>query len=100
MQTLPLGTEPTVVNRIPLDVDKSMVGLDRSEIADHLREIGIPEKQIKMRTTQIWHWIYYRGVKSFDDMQNVTKDMRVKLAEYSSWIRPGQSTSAKKSNGE
>lgn len=88
MKTLPLGTEPKVVARIALDVDKTMVGLDRSEIADRLREIGIPEKQIKMRSTQIWHWIYYQGVKSFDEMKNVSKDAREKLAENFTIGRP------------
>ena len=88
MQTLPLGTEPTVVSRPTLDADRTMVGLNRAEIGDRLRQIGIPEKQIKMRTTQVWHWIYYRGVKSFDEMLNVSKDARQKLAENFTIGRP------------
>ncbi len=88
MQTLPLGTEPTVVSRPTLDVDRTMVGLDRAEISARLRDVGIPEKQLKMRTSQVWHWLYYRGVKSFDNMLNVSKDMREKLAEYFTIGRP------------
>lgn len=88
MQTLPLGTEPAVVSRPTSDVDWTMVGLDRAEISMRLRHIGIPEKQIKMRTTQVWHWLYYRGVKSFDQMLNVSKDMRGKLAEHFTIGRP------------
>jgi len=88
MRTLPLGTEPTVVSRPALDVEKTMVGLDRAEIMDRLRAIGIPEKQVKMRASQVWHWIYYQGVKSFDEMLNVSKDVRQKLADNFTIGRP------------
>ncbi len=88
MRTLPLGTEPTVVNRPALDVEKTMVGLERSEIMDRLRRIGIPEKQIKMRVSQVWHWMYYRGVKNFDEMLNVSRDMREKLEDNFTIGRP------------
>jgi len=88
MRTLPLGTEPVVVNRPTLDVEKTMVGLDRSEIMDRLRRIGIPEKQITMRVSQVWHWMYYRGVKSFDEMLNVSRDMREKLEDNFTIGRP------------
>lgn len=88
MRTLPLGTEPTVVNRPTLDVEKTLVGLNRTEIGDRLRDIGIPEKQIKMRTTQVWHWIYHQGVKNFDEMLNVSKDVRQKLADNYTIGRP------------
>ncbi len=88
MQTLPLGTEPTVINRPKFDVDRCMVGLDRDQIGDRLRKINIPEKQIKMRVSQVWHWIYYQGVKSFDEMLNVSKDIRQKLSENFTVGRP------------
>ncbi len=88
MQALPLGTEPLVAARPSLDVEKTMVGLDREEIAARLRKIGIAEKQIKMRTSQVWHWIYYQGVKNFDEMVNVSKDMRRKLSDNFTIGRP------------
>ena len=81
MKILPLGTEPKVIPRPVAGMDRTMVGLDRGEIGDCLRLVGIPEKQIRMRTSQVWHWIYYRGVKSFDEMVNVSKDIRRALAE-------------------
>jgi 23S rRNA (adenine2503-C2)-methyltransferase len=33
-----------------------------------------------MRVAQLWSWIYVRGVTSFDDMTDVGKDLRAKLA--------------------
>ncbi|MCF8474219.1 MAG: 23S rRNA (adenine(2503)-C(2))-methyltransferase RlmN [Emcibacter sp.] len=88
MQTLPFGTEPIVVNRPTIGAGRSLVGLSRTEIGERLLEIGIPEKQIKMRTNQVWHWIYYQGVKTFDDMLNVSKDIRQKLADNFTIGRP------------
>jgi 23S rRNA (adenine2503-C2)-methyltransferase len=34
-----------------------------------------------MRVGQLWSWIYVRGVTSFDDMTDVSKDLRRQLAE-------------------
>ena len=44
----------------------SLIGLSRAEIADRLGEIGIAPAQRKMRTQQLWHWMYVRGAKDFD----------------------------------
>lgn len=88
MKTLPLGTEAVVSPRPEFVENNSLVGLSREEIGERLRTIGIPERQIKMRTSQIWHWIYYRGVTKFEDMSNVTKAMRDKLSEHFEIGRP------------
>ena len=44
--------------------------------------------QRKMRVQQLWHWIYFRGAKSFDEMTSVSKDTRAKLAEHFTVDRP------------
>ncbi len=88
MKTLPLGLEPVVAPRHKFDEDRSLIGLSHSEVADKLKEIGIPEKQCRMRAQQIWHWIYFRGAKSFDEMSNISKDMRAKLNEHFDVGRP------------
>src|SRR5665647_2398325 len=41
-----------------------------------------------MRVGQLWHWIYFHGVSSFDAMLNVSKTMRAQLAEHYSLTRP------------
>ena len=43
-------------------IKPSLIGMSREEIGDALREAGIAEKQIKMRVSQIWHWLYVRGI--------------------------------------
>lgn len=62
----------------------SLAGLDRARLGAALGAAGVPPKQIKMRVSQLWSWIYVRGVTSFDDMTDVSKDLRAKLsAAYS-----------------
>ena len=35
----------------------SVVGLSREALAAALGEIGVPERQRRMRVQQIWHWL-------------------------------------------
>jgi len=66
----------------------SLIGMNREKMAEVLREAGIPEKQLKMRVSQIWHWLYIRGVSDFADMKNLSKDFRAMLAETFDIARP------------
>ena len=66
----------------------SLIGLSRAEIADRLGEIGIAPAQRKMRTQQLWHWMYFRGAKSFAEMTSVSKDMRAELEQHFTVDRP------------
>ena len=66
----------------------SLVGLSRAELSERLGEIGVPEKQRKMRAQQLWHWMYVRGAQTFADMTNVSKDMRAELEQHFTVDRP------------
>jgi 23S rRNA (adenine2503-C2)-methyltransferase len=66
----------------------SLVGLTRAQLADALGEVGVPEAQRKMRVQQLWHWIYFRGLTSFDAMSSVGKELRSALAERFTLDRP------------
>lgn len=66
----------------------SLIGLSREAMANALREKGIAEKQLKMRVSQIWHWLYIRGISDFADMKNLSKDFRTMLAENFDIARP------------
>src|SRR5882762_1848344 len=81
------------LEKVPLETyvppaKPSLIGLSRAEIADRLGEIGIAPAQRKMRTQQLWHWIYFRGAKSFDEMTNVSKEMRGELEKHFTVDRP------------
>ncbi len=59
----------------------------------HLTKVELEEELIKLgqkpfRAKQIWNWIYARGVKSFDEMSNISKEVREILAQNFSLARP------------
>ena len=73
----------------PFSVSKpSLLGLTRAGLAEALRAIGTPEREIRMRVAQLWHWIYFQGARDFDAMLNVSKVMRQKLGEHYSLAQP------------
>jgi 23S rRNA (adenine2503-C2)-methyltransferase len=41
-----------------------------------------------MRVQQLWHWIYVRGAQSFDEMTNVSKELRARLDAHYTLARP------------
>ncbi|MFZ0065285.1 MAG: 23S rRNA (adenine(2503)-C(2))-methyltransferase RlmN [Pseudolabrys sp.] len=66
----------------------SLIGLTRAQLADALGSIGVAEAQRKMRVQQLWHWIYFRGFTSFDEMTSVSKELRAALADRFTLARP------------
>lgn len=70
----------TIPRKLP-EGPVNLVGLTRAQLRDALIEAGTPEKQAKMRTGQIWQWIYQKGVRDFAEMTNLAKDYRAFLAD-------------------
>src|SRR5688572_16686735 len=66
----------------------SLIGLTRDQLKDSLAAIGVPERELKMRVAQLWHWIYFRGAREFSEMTNVGKELRAKLAAAYTLARP------------
>ncbi|MEO1206876.1 MAG: 23S rRNA (adenine(2503)-C(2))-methyltransferase RlmN [Pseudomonadota bacterium] len=62
-------------------VRPSLAGFDRTALSSALSALGVPDRQIRMRTAQLWTWIYARGATSFDEMTDVSKDLRAELAK-------------------
>ncbi len=58
------------------DRKPSLAGAGRRRLTEALLSIGVPEKQVRMRVSQLWRWIYVMGVTSFDAMTDVSKDLR------------------------
>jgi 23S rRNA (adenine2503-C2)-methyltransferase len=92
IEIAPTSTAP-FVEKIPLEryvpPDKpSLVGLTRAQLGTLLGAVGVPEAQRKMRVQQLWHWIYFRGLTSFDDMTSVSKELRAELAQRFTLDRP------------
>ena len=66
----------------------TLAGLDRDRLRAALAAAGVPEKQLRMRVNQLCSWIYVRGVTSFDDMSDVSKDLRARLSDRYTLARP------------
>ncbi|URQ74659.1 MAG: 23S rRNA (adenine(2503)-C(2))-methyltransferase RlmN [Candidatus Ochrobactrum gambitense] len=74
--------------RANLEAKPSLIGMSREEMAQALIKAGVPERQVKMRISQLWHWLYVRGVSDFADMRNISKDLRAMLAQHFTIARP------------
>jgi 23S rRNA (adenine2503-C2)-methyltransferase len=59
----------------------SLVGRTRTGLSEALAEIGVPEKERRMRVGQLWNWIYHYGVRDFSAMTTIGKGLRAALAE-------------------
>jgi 23S rRNA (adenine2503-C2)-methyltransferase len=68
----------------PKDTRINLVGLSREELEAVMGDLGHP----KFRARQIWHWMYHRGAKSFDEMTTLAKAMRPELAKSCVITRP------------
>ncbi len=66
----------------------SLAGLTRDRLKLALAAAGVPEKQLRMRVGQLWSWIYVRGVTRFEDMTDVSKDLRGRLEDLYTLDRP------------
>ena len=63
---------------------KNIIGLSREEIGDRFLGLGLQ----KFRSRQVWHWLYHKGVKSFDEMTTLSKKVRAQLGQTFSIKRP------------
>ena len=78
---------PAAVIR-PCSAKPSLAGMTRTELTLALLTVGIPEREVRMRVAQLWHWIYFQGVTSFDAMLNIGKPLRALLTERYTLERP------------
>ncbi|MCE2482336.1 MAG: 23S rRNA (adenine(2503)-C(2))-methyltransferase RlmN [Alphaproteobacteria bacterium] len=58
-----------------------LVGLSRAELTHLLAGLGETERAAAMRARQLWHWIYHRGARAFDEMTSLPASLRARLAE-------------------
>ena len=85
-------TATTLIDRRPASIEsppgRSFIGLSRPALTERLAELGVPERQRRMRVSQLWSWIYVRGAADFESMTDIAKELRGKLAERFTLARP------------
>jgi len=62
--------------------------MTRAELNAALQNAGVPAAQVKMRSAQLWNWIYARGAQDFDTLTNIAKSLRSDLSAQYSLERP------------
>ncbi len=69
------GITPRADGRIDL------IGLARARIGELFVEAGLDAKAARLRSRQVYHWLYHRGVTEFAAMTDIAKPMRPWLAQ-------------------
>ena len=77
----------------------ALIGLDRAGMADALLDAGERADKVKMRASQLYHWIYHRGAKEFDEMTSISKAWRADLADRFVIGRPDVSNYQQSTDG-
>ena len=67
---------------------ENLIGASQQQLNDVLTSIGVPEKQLALRTKQIFHWIYIRGATQFSQMASIGKDLQNALEKNFTLDRP------------
>ena len=71
----------TLPRKLP-DGPINLIGLTRDAMREALIATGTPEKQARMRVSQIWQWLYVWGARDFEAMTNLAKGYRADLARH------------------
>ena len=58
-----------------------LLGLNKAQIRSVLGEAGLDVKQARLRSKQLFHWLYHRGETDFERMTDLAKPMRGWMAE-------------------
>ena len=79
MSLAPMTSAPL---KARLERREPLLGLDRAGLGERLGQLGVPERQSRMRVGQLWNWLYVRGATDFAAMTNIAKEFRGELAEH------------------
>jgi 23S rRNA (adenine2503-C2)-methyltransferase len=66
----------------------TLVGLSPAELGQAFAALDVPSRAQRMRSSQVWNWLYARGATDFDQMTTLSKELRATLAESYSLARP------------
>ena len=84
LMTIPGQIDPVPVARdiTPREDGRvDLIGLPRPRIKELFEEAGLDPRQAKLRSKQVFHWLYHRGVTDFEAMTDIAKTMRPWLSE-------------------
>jgi 23S rRNA (adenine2503-C2)-methyltransferase len=91
-----------LADRIPppqADRRQTLIGQSREGLAARLEQLGVPERQSRMRVGQLWNWLYVQGATDFARMTNIAKEFRTELDSSFNLARPEIVTEQVSSDG-
>src|SRR4029078_1655846 len=70
------------------DGKAELVGLSKDAIRSAFEAAGLEPRQAKLRSKQVWHWIYNRGGSDFAARSDMAKPQRAWFADWFAISRP------------
>ena len=67
---------------------KSLIGLSKLQLYEVLIQQGVPQKQLALRTKQIFNAIYVRGVREMQQIAGIGKELQSRLSHQYHLKRP------------
>jgi 23S rRNA (adenine2503-C2)-methyltransferase len=90
--TLDLSRKPGLADLdrpLGLAVRPNLSGMTRAELQSALAASGlVPPEKARMRASQLWRWIHFFGLTSFEGMSDIAKELRQGLADHFVLDRP------------
>lgn len=102
LMTIPGQVDPVPVARdiTPREDGRiDLMGISRPRIRELFAEAGLDARQAKLRSKQVYHWLYHRGVTDFEAMTDIAKTMRPWLAQRFVIGRPNVAEAQHSSDG-
>ena len=85
----------TSISSLENNPKTNLLGLTKAEIKSLLNKINLPN----FRASQIWNWIYRSGTVDFNEMTNISKDLRSLLSQNFNIWRPNISSTHQSQDG-
>jgi 23S rRNA (adenine2503-C2)-methyltransferase len=76
-------------------VKPNIIGQSREDLNGIIQEHGAP----RFRAGQLWHWLYHRGARSFEEMANMPRSLRNDLENNYAIERPAVATAQVSTDG-
>ncbi len=85
----------TSISSLENNLKTNLLGLTQAEIKSLLNQINLPN----FRASQIWNWIYRSGTIDFNEMTNISKELRSLLSKNFNIWRPKISSTHQSQDG-
>ena len=85
----------TSISSLENNPKTNLLGLTKAEIKSLLNKINLPN----FRASQIWNWIYRSGTIDFNEMTNISKELRFLLSKNFNIWRPKISSTYQSQDG-